>query len=67
MTGIVGLPSRRITRGDLPRDTVRHLAGKKVNQMSEVLRRRGLLAVFAVRIVPVAPFFVEGMAAGAVG
>ena len=34
--------------------------------MSEVLRRRGLLAVFALRIVPVAPFFIEGMAAGAV-
>ena len=51
----------------LPRETVRHLAGEKVDAMSEVLRRRGLLAVFAVRIVPVAPFAVIGIVAGAVG
>jgi phospholipase D1/2 len=30
-----------------------------------VLRRRGLVAMFAVRVVPVAPFAVEGMIAGA--
>ncbi|HEX2824831.1 MAG TPA: VTT domain-containing protein [Burkholderiales bacterium] len=51
----------------LPRDTVRKLAGDKLNEMTEVLRRRGLIAIFAVRIVPVAPFAVEGMVAGAVG
>jgi phospholipase D1/2 len=51
----------------LPRDTVRKLAGDKLNEMTEVLRRRGLLAIFAVRIVPVAPFAIEGMVAGAVG
>lgn len=50
----------------LPRHTVRKLAGSKVNEMTEVLRRRGLLAVFAVRIVPVAPFAIEGMVAGAI-
>jgi uncharacterized membrane protein YdjX (TVP38/TMEM64 family) len=50
----------------LPRDTVRHLAGEKLNRMSEVLRRRGLLAAFAVRIVPAAPFAIEGMVAGAI-
>ena len=51
----------------LPRDTVRKLAGEKLNEMTEVLRRRGLVAIFAVRIVPVAPFAIEGMVAGAVG
>jgi phospholipase D1/2 len=67
MTGIVGAALSTYYAGQvLPRDTVRRLAGEKLNQMSEVLRRRGLLAVFAVRIVPVAPFFVEGMVAGAV-
>ena len=50
----------------LPRDSVRRLAGVKLHEMSEVLRRRGLLAVFAMRIVPVAPFAVEGIVAGAV-
>lgn len=51
----------------LPRDTVRKLAGSKINEMTSVLRRRGLIAVFAVRIVPVAPFAIEGMVAGAIG
>jgi uncharacterized membrane protein YdjX (TVP38/TMEM64 family) len=67
MTGIVGAALATYYAGRvLPRDTVRHLAGDKLNEMSEVLRRRGLLAVLAVRIVPVAPFFIEGMVAGAV-
>jgi phospholipase D1/2 len=49
----------------LPRDTIRTLAGENLNQMSEVLRRRGLIAVLAVRIVPVGPFAVVSMVAGA--
>jgi phospholipase D1/2 len=48
----------------LPANTVRHLAGPKMNEMCDVLRKRGLAAVFAVRIVPVAPFAIEGMVAG---
>ena len=50
----------------LPADTVRHIVGEKLNDMTDVLRRRGLLACFAMRIVPAAPFVVEGIAAGAV-
>jgi len=49
----------------LPRRTVRHLAGAKLDEMKHVLRRRGLLAILAVRIIPVAPFAIEGMIAGA--
>ena len=67
MTGIVGAALTTYYAGRiLPPHTVRHLAGDKLNHMSEVLRRRGLLAIFAVRIVPVAPFFIEGMVAGAI-
>ncbi|HEY0335710.1 MAG TPA: VTT domain-containing protein, partial [Burkholderiales bacterium] len=67
ISGIVGAALSTYYAGRvLPRDTVRRLAGEKLNQMSEVLRRRGLLAVFAVRIVPAAPFFIVGMVAGAV-
>lgn len=67
MTGIVGAALATYYAGRiLPRSTVRHLAGEKIDRMSEVLRRRGMVAVFAVRVVPVAPFFIEGMAAGAV-
>jgi uncharacterized membrane protein YdjX (TVP38/TMEM64 family) len=68
LLGILGaaLATYFVGRG-LPRDTVRRLAGDKLNEMTEVLRRRGLIAILAVRIVPVAPFAVEGMVAGAVG
>ena len=48
----------------LPEDTVRRLAGSKIDGMAAALRKRGIAAVFAVRIVPVAPFAIEGMVAG---
>jgi len=48
----------------LPENTVRQLAGSKMDEMTDVLRERGLAAVFAVRIIPVAPFAIEGMVAG---
>ena len=51
----------------LPDDTVRRLAGKKMDSLAEVLRRRGLIACLAVRIVPAAPFAVEGFVAGNIG
>jgi uncharacterized membrane protein YdjX (TVP38/TMEM64 family) len=47
------------------RGAVRRIAGPKLNRVSEILRRRGLLAVTALRLVPLAPFAVEGMVAGA--
>ena len=47
-------------------ESVRRTVGDKLNDLTVVLRRRGLLACFAMRIVPVAPFVVEGIAAGAV-
>jgi uncharacterized membrane protein YdjX (TVP38/TMEM64 family) len=46
--------------------TVQRLAGSKIRRLSEVLRQNGLLAVTALRLVPLAPFFVEGLVAGAI-
>ncbi|HEX7813481.1 MAG TPA: VTT domain-containing protein, partial [Burkholderiales bacterium] len=46
--------------------TVRRIAGEKLNHVSEILRERGLLAVTALRLVPLAPFSVEGLVAGAI-
>ena len=46
-------------------ETVRRLAGDKLDDATKALRRHGLLAMTAVRIVPVAPFLVEGILAGA--
>jgi uncharacterized membrane protein YdjX (TVP38/TMEM64 family) len=48
------------------RSTVRRLAGPTLNRVSEKLSERGLLAMTAVRLVPVAPFFVVNMVAGAI-
>jgi len=50
----------------LRRDTVRRLAGRKLNRLSEAMRQRGLLAMTAVRLVPIAPFAVVGLVAGAI-
>ncbi len=49
-----------------PRDMVRRIAGKRLNRMVHVLRKNGLVAVTALRLVPVAPFAVEGIVAGAI-
>jgi uncharacterized membrane protein YdjX (TVP38/TMEM64 family) len=49
----------------MQRATVRRLAGHSVNRISEVLRRRGLVAMTALRLVPIAPFSVESLVAGA--
>jgi len=51
----------------LDRNTVRRVAGARLNDMIQVLRRRGLLAITALRLVPLAPFSVESVVAGAVG
>ncbi|HVF16567.1 MAG TPA: VTT domain-containing protein [Steroidobacteraceae bacterium] len=50
----------------LSRDTVRRVAGSNLNRIIEVMRRRGLIAMTALRLVPIAPFIVEGIVAGAV-
>ena len=46
-------------------NTVRHMAGPRFNALRRLLRRRGLMAVTIVRLVPVAPFIVINVAMGA--
>jgi uncharacterized membrane protein YdjX (TVP38/TMEM64 family) len=48
------------------RDTVRRLAGARLDRMVEVLRKYGLVSMTLLRLVPLAPFAVEGIVAGAV-
>jgi phosphatidylserine/phosphatidylglycerophosphate/cardiolipin synthase-like enzyme/uncharacterized membrane protein YdjX (TVP38/TMEM64 family) len=50
----------------VPRQTLRRLSGASFNRLAEALRQRGLMAVTAVRLVPLAPFVVEGLVAGAI-
>jgi uncharacterized membrane protein YdjX (TVP38/TMEM64 family) len=44
---------------------LRLVGGRRLNSLKRMLRRRGLVAVATVRIVPVAPFTVINLAAGA--
>lgn len=67
LAGILGAALATYYAGRvMPAHTVRNLVGDKLNDMTVVLRRRGLLACFAMRVVPAAPFAIEGIAAGAV-
>jgi phospholipase D1/2 len=66
MTGILLAALALYAAGrTMRRGTVRRLAGHSVNRISEVLRRRGLIAMTALRLVPIAPFSVESLVAGA--
>src|SRR6185436_11421813 len=47
------------------RETVRRLAGPRINRLTDLLRRRGLIAVVMVRLVPIAPFMVVNVVMGA--
>jgi uncharacterized membrane protein YdjX (TVP38/TMEM64 family)/phosphatidylserine/phosphatidylglycerophosphate/cardiolipin synthase-like enzyme len=66
---IVGaLVSAALTFGigrHLGRETIRRLAGQRVNELSRRLARRGLLAIVFVRMLPVAPFSIVNVVAGA--
>lgn len=49
----------------LGREVVQRLGGERVNTISQRLANRGVLAVIVIRMVPVAPFAVINMIAGA--
>ena len=46
-------------------DTVWRMAGPRLHRLTRVLRRRGLIAVTTVRLVPIAPFIVINVGMGA--
>lgn len=49
----------------LGRDLVRRIAGRRVNRLSRRIARRGVFAVTLLRLVPVAPFTLVNLMAGA--
>ena len=66
MTGVVLAGSIGYGMGRMVhRDTVRRLAGGKLNRLTAVLQRRGILAVTLVRLVPIAPYLVVNVVMGA--
>lgn len=48
-------------------DTLRRLGGPRLDRLRQALARRGVLTVCAVRMLPVAPFVVVNLVAGASG
>jgi uncharacterized membrane protein YdjX (TVP38/TMEM64 family) len=49
----------------IPREVLQEMAGPRVAQISATLARRGVLAIFAARFIPVAPFTLINLIAGA--
>lgn len=49
----------------LGRDLVRRFAGTRINRLSQRLAERGVLAMAVIRFLPIAPFTVVNMVAGA--
>lgn len=49
----------------LGRDTVQRLLGARVNRLSRRIARRGILAMVVVRMLPIAPFTIVNIVAGA--
>lgn len=49
----------------LGHDGLRHFGGERINQVSCRLAERGLLAVIIIRMLPIAPFAIVNMIAGA--
>jgi len=66
MTGIIAAALATYYAGRaLPRNTVERVAGKNLEKISHGLHKHGFIAVLALRIIPAAPFAIEGMIAGA--
>ena len=51
---------------ELGRKNVARFAGKRLNHMNRLIAKHGVLAVAAVRMIPVAPYSLVNLAAGAV-
>ena len=49
----------------LGHDALRKFAGKRLNRLSQRLGRRGLLAMVIVRLLPIAPYSMGNVVAGA--
>ena len=65
-TGVLVAALAGYVAGELVnRETVRHMAGRRLNKLSNVLQKRGLIAVTLVRLVPIAPFMVVNAVMGA--
>lgn len=66
MTGILLSALATYYAGKVMRpETVKRLAGMNLDRITKALQRHGFVAVLALRLMPAAPFLVEGVMAGA--
>jgi len=66
MTGILASATAVYYAGRaVPKHTIHELGGEKLDRATKTLRKHGVLAALALSIVPVAPFPLIGMTAGA--
>lgn len=63
--GLIGAAASYGLGRGLGREVIERLAGPRINMLSHRLASRGVLAVIVVRLVPIAPFAVINMVAGA--
>ena len=61
---LLGASAGYLAGRSLLRDHVRKLAGERLNELSRALAKRGVIAMAALRLVPVAPFTVVNLVAG---
>jgi phosphatidylserine/phosphatidylglycerophosphate/cardiolipin synthase-like enzyme/uncharacterized membrane protein YdjX (TVP38/TMEM64 family) len=67
MAGILAATGANYVVGrQLPREMVRRYAGPSLNRIVRTLEHRGVLAMTVLRLVPIAPFAVPGIVAGAI-
>jgi uncharacterized membrane protein YdjX (TVP38/TMEM64 family) len=62
---VIGASAGYLVGRALWRDSVRRLAGRRLDGLNRALARRGFFAVATVRLLPVAPFTVVNLVAGA--
>jgi uncharacterized membrane protein YdjX (TVP38/TMEM64 family) len=66
MAGILSAALATYSAGRfLERRTVRHLVGDTMDKAADILRGHGIAAIFAANMLPVPPFGVQGILAGA--
>lgn len=62
---LAGASAGYVTGRALGRETLRRISSSRINKLSQRLAKSGVLAIAAARIVPVAPFGVVNLVAGA--
>ena len=63
--GLLGAVLAYLVGQSLGQNTLRRLAGPKLNHISRQVARQGIMAVVIVRMIPIAPFLVVNLVAGA--